>query len=156
MLQKMCGNCIYFSPNHKEHMKCKACYKESARVNFVPRNIKCPVPSCGAGMIYYKTDAYLECPECGTQIWPFVMEKSDKDTIRQEFEKTLPCDRSKELTQGTLVTVHSKVKGGSKSSKGSKKDQLMAKKSTTQLYKELAADGKIVIKGNRHDVILQK
>ncbi len=135
-LVKICGNCIYWSPNHAEHKKCKEC--GDYRNNFVPRDMKCPVPSCQSSMIYYKKDAYLECPDCGTLVQPFFMEKSDKSVIRQEFEKQLPCDRNKDTTHGTLVTVHSKLNGGSKS-KGSKKPA--KKKSTTQIHNELAASG---------------
>lgn len=141
MLNRMCGNCIYWSPNHKEHDNCKKC--GDYRNNFVPRDMKCPVPSCQAGMIYYSKDAYLECPDCGTQMWPFVMEKSEKATIRQEFEKGLPCSRNREQTYGTLVTVHSKLNSGSKNSR--KKKQPAKKKSTTEIYKELAASKNIII-----------
>ncbi|MBP2635035.1 MAG: hypothetical protein H6Q72_942 [Firmicutes bacterium] len=133
-MNRSCGNCIYWSANHAEHKRCKTC--TDGRNNFVPRDMACPVPSCQAVMIYYKKDAYLCCPDCGTEIWPFNSEVSDKATIRQEFEKRLQCDRSSDTTHGTLVTVHSKLNGGSKS-KGSKKPQ--KKKSTTQTYNELAA-----------------
>lgn len=133
MLKRNCGNCIYWSPSHREHKRCSLCGEH--RNNFVPRDIQCPVPSCQAGMIYYAKDAYLECPDCGTQIWPFAMEKSDTSVIRQEFEKGLPCDRNHDQTHGTLVTVHSKLNGGSKNSR--RKKQPTKKKSTTQLYKEL-------------------
>jgi hypothetical protein len=87
-------------------------------------------------MIYYKKDAYLCCPDCGTEIWPFNSEQSDSKTIRQEFEKKLPCDRNPDKTHGTMVKAHSKVCGSSKSKSGRKPAK---KKSTTQIYKELAA-----------------
>lgn len=149
MMQRRCGNCIYWSPNHKEHERCHQCGE--GRVNFVPRDMKCPVPSCQSGMIYYKKDAYLACPNCGTEIWPFVMEKSDKLVIRQEFEKTLPCDRSPEVG---FETMHIKAKktGGGKSSKArTKNEQLLNKKSTTQIYKELAASKNKIIERKVRD-----
>lgn len=132
-LKRNCGNCIYWSPNHAEHEKCKKCGDH--RNNFVPRNMKCPVPSCQSTMIYYKKDAYLCCPDCGTEIWPFNTDISDKATIRQEFEKQLPCDRNNDTTHGTMVTTRSKLNGGSKT-KGNKKP--VKKKTTTQIYNELA------------------
>ncbi|WP_021168108.1 hypothetical protein SOV_51060 [Sporomusa ovata DSM 2662] len=135
-MNKSCGNCIYWSANHAEHKKCKDCM--DLRNNFVPRDMLCPVPSCQSSMIYYKKDAYLCCPDCGTEIWPFNSEQSDSKSIREEFEKQLPCDRNSDTTHGTLVTVHSKLNGGSKS-KGSKKPA--KKKSTTQINNELAASG---------------
>jgi len=133
-MNKSCGKCIYWSANHSEHKKCKDC--KDLRNNFVPRDMLCPVPSCQSSMIYYKKDAYLCCPDCGTEIWPFNSEKSDSKSIREEFEKQLPCDRNSDRTHGTLVTVHSKLNSGSKS-KGSKKPA--KKKSTTQINNELAA-----------------
>jgi len=135
-MNKSCGNCIYWSANHAEHKKCKDC--KELRNNFVPRDMLCPVPSCRSSMIYYKKDAYLCCPDCGTEIWPFNSEQSDSKSIREEFEKQLPCDRNSDRTHGTLVTVHSKLNSGSKS-KGSKKPA--KKKSTTQINNELAASG---------------
>jgi len=81
------------------------------------------------------------------------MAQSDSKTIRQEFEKQLPCDRNSDKTRGTMVTVHSKLNGGSKS-KGSKKP--VKKKSTTQIYKELAGSCNAIYSGNRHDTILEK
>lgn len=151
-MQRKCGNCIYWSANHQEHVKCKKCGE--GRNNFVPRDMKCPVPSCQSSMIYYAKDVYLSCPDCGTEIWPFHMEKSDSKTIRQEFEKHLPCDRSPEVSAG-IIGVSSKVKGGSKSKSKAKK-QPLKKKSTTQLYNELSASNGPSITGNRHDAILQK
>lgn len=148
-LKQICGNCIFWSTNHKEHSKCKAC--GDTRNYFVSRDMTCPV--CKSGMIYYKKDAYLCCPDCGTEIWPFNTEISDSEMIRQEFEKQLPCDRSHEFGNG-LITVHSKLNGGSKS-KGKSKKAAMQKKTTTQLYKELAAiPNKINVSGNRLEAAL--
>jgi len=136
MMQRKCGNCIYWSPKHPEHGKCKEC--GDGRVNFVPRDMKCPVPSCQAGMIYYTKDAYLACPDCGTEIWPFVSDISDKKVIREEFEKNLPCERSPEKSAG-IIHVKSKTASGSRSKARAKKGA-EKKKSTTQLYKELASE----------------
>ncbi len=134
-MQRKCGNCIYWSPKHAEHARCKKCGE--GRNNFVPRDMPCPAPNCQSGMIYYASDEYLECPDCGTQVWPFVMEKSDKDVIRQEFEKHLDCARSKQVGE-VLIHVKGQVKGGSKSKKGRNKQSLQ-KPSQTQIYKGLAA-----------------
>ena len=142
-LNKICGNCIYWSPNHAEHKRCKGC--GDYRNNFVPRDMKCPVPSCQSSMIYYKKDAYLECPDCGTLVQPFFMEKSDKAAIRQEFEKQLPCDRGRDTTQGTLVTAKSRVKGGSKSKGRGDKKQKLAKQSVNQIHNILANQGNKII-----------
>ena len=150
-MKRICGNCIYWSANHAPHKTCKKC--DDMRNNFVPRDMLCPIPSCQSSMIYYKVDAYLCCPDCGTEIWPFHMAQSDSKTIRQEFEKQLPCDRNSDKTRGTMVTVHSKLNSGSKS-KGSKKP--VKKKSTTQIYKELAGSCNAIYSGNRHDTILEK
>lgn len=135
-MKRICGNCIYWSVNQAPHKRCKSC--SDGRNNFVPRDMLCPVPSCQSSMIYYKDEAYLCCPDCGTEIWPFHMEKSDRKTIRQEFEKQLPCDRFRGGPQDTVIRVSSKLNGGSKS-KGSKKP--VKSKSATQIYKELAASG---------------
>lgn len=151
-LKRLCGNCIFWSPNHKEHDMCKKC--NDFRNNFVPRDMKCPVPSCGAGMLYYKGAAFLRCPDCGTEIKPFAHQVDERAAIREEFEKRLPCDRSPELSNGSIA-VHSKLNGGSKNSR--KKKQPAKKKSTTQLYKELAAaPNKIKVSGNRLDAVLKK
>jgi len=133
-MNKSCGKCIYWSANHAEHKKCKDC--KELRNNFVPRDMLCPVPSCQSSMIYYKKDAYLCCPDCGTEIWPFNSEKSDSKSIREEFEKQLPCDRSKDISK-SMLKVNSKIPSGSKT-KGSSKKQLMQKPSATELYKRLA------------------
>jgi len=132
MLRRSCGNCINWSTNHTEHKRCKTC--SEGRINFVTRDMQCVVPSCQAGMIYYAKDAYLECPDCGTQIWPFAMEKSDKIIIRQEFEKHLPCDRNKGMSS---VVMHTQGVKSSSKSKASSKKGAMQKKPTSQLYKEL-------------------
>ena len=129
--RRSCGKCIYWSTNHNEHKRCKSCGE--GRNNFVSRDMKCPVASCQAGMIYYAKDVYLECPDCGTQIWPFAMEKSDKSVIRQESEKHLPCDRNKGVSS---VVMHTKGVKSSSKSKGARKG--MEKKSTSQINKELA------------------
>ena len=152
-MQRQCGNCIYWSVNHQEHAKCKRCGE--GRNNFVPRDMRCPVPSCQSVMLYYAKEAYLSCPDCGTEIWPFHMEKSDSKTIRQEFEKQLPCDRSPEVSVG-VIGVSGNAKGWTKSKSKTKKKPLN-KKSTTQIYKELSAasSGVTVVQGNRHDKILK-
>ncbi|WP_416341299.1 hypothetical protein [Sporomusa sphaeroides] len=107
--------------------------------------MKCPVPSCQSSMIYYKKDAYLCCPDCGTEIWPFNSEQSDSKAIRQEFEKYLPCDRSKETTKGTLVTAKSSVKSGSKSKGRGDKKQKLAKQSVNQIHNILTNQGNKII-----------
>jgi hypothetical protein len=83
-------------------------------------------------MIYYKKDAYLCCPDCGTEIWPFNSEQSDSKSIREEFEKQQPCDRSKDISK-SMLKVNSKIPGGSKSKDSSK----MQKASTAELYRRL-------------------
>jgi hypothetical protein len=86
-------------------------------------------------MIYYAKTAHLECPDCGTWVSPFATEISDKKAVRQEFEKHLPCARNTDVSS---VMMHTKGPGSGSKSKGSSKKGLMNKKSTTQLYKELA------------------
>ena len=142
-MTRICGNCIYWSANHTEHKRCKTC--GDGRNNFVPRDMLCPIPSCQSSMIYYKKDAYLCCPDCGTEIWPFHMEKSDSKTIRQEFEKQLPCDRSHDTTQGTLVTAKSRVKSSSKSKSRGDKKQKLAKQSVNQIHSVLTNQGNKII-----------
>jgi|GEM_PF-3625952 len=133
MERRSCGGCIFWSTNHKEHERCKKC--GDGRNNFVPRDMQCPVPSCQAGMIYYKQTAHLECPDCGTWVSPFATEISDSKVIRQEFEKNLPCDRNKDVSS---IVMHTKGIKSSSKSKGSSKQGLMQKKSTAQIYKDLA------------------
>lgn len=135
-LRKSCGNCIYFSPSHKEHERCKKC--NNFRNNFYPRDARCPVPSCGAGMIYYAKESYLECPDCGTLVQPFFMEKSEKSIIRQEFEKHLECARDKRVGETTIHTK-SQVKSGSKSKKARNK-LILQKPSQSQIYNKLSTE----------------
>jgi len=86
-------------------------------------------------MIYYAKTAHLECPDCGTWVSPFATEISDSKAIRDEFEKYLPCSRSKEVSSVVIKTKG--IKSSSKS-KGSSKKGLMQKDTTSQLYKKLA------------------
>jgi primosomal protein N' len=90
---------------------------------------------CGAGMVYNKRDAFLRCPDCGSEFWPFVGGGTTKDVVREEFEKDLPCARTKDVGRG-MHHVKSK-KSSSKSSSGRKPES--KKKSTTAIYKELAS-----------------
>lgn len=131
MLKRICGNCVFWSPDKPMHAKCKAC--DDMRENFMPRDMNCPM--CDAGMIYNKRDVYLRCPDCGSQFWPFVDGGTVKDMVREEFEKNLPCKRNEDISKGNM-RVKSKVASGSKSSK--KKKTAAKKKSTTQIYQELA------------------
>ncbi len=55
----------------------------------------------------------------------FNSEQSDSKSIREEFEKQLPCDRSKDISK-SMLKVNSKIPSGSKT-KGSSKKQLMQK-----------------------------
>jgi len=73
------------------------------------------------------------------------MEKSDSKTIRQEFEKQLPCDRSHDTTQGTLVTAKSRVKSSSKSKSRGDKKQKLAKQSVNQIHSVLTNQGNKII-----------
>lgn len=131
MIKRVCGNCWYWNPNKPEPKKCNGCGE--LRNNFYPRELTCPV--CDSNMILYEFE-YAKCPDCGTRVDPFFDKVREGDSIREEFEKQLPCQRNTDKTHGTLVTTHSKLNGGSKS-KGSKKPA--KKKSTTQTYNELAA-----------------
>ena len=133
MIKRVCGNCWYWNPNKPEPKKCKGCGE--LRNNFYPRELTCSV--CGEQMIMYEFE-YAICDGCGTRTDPFYKKVREDDSIREEFEKQLPCQRNTDKTHGTLVTVHSKLNGGSKT-KGSKKP--VKKKSTTQTYNELAASG---------------
>jgi hypothetical protein len=136
MLKRNCGNCIYWSPNKKDHAKCKGCgtdSKSTERPNFMPRDMECPF--CDCAMIYNKRDLFLRCGDCGTEIWPFLHGGTTKQVVREEFEKNLPCSRN---TTVSSVIMHTKGIKSSSKSKGSNKKALMQKKSTTQLYKELA------------------
>jgi len=101
----------------------------------MPRNMKCPM--CECEMIYNKRDAFLRCEDCGTEIWPFVNGGTIKEAVRQEFEKNLPCDRN---TGVSSVVMHTQGGKSSSKSKGGRKKGLMQKKSTRQLYKELATN----------------
>lgn len=92
-------------------------------------------------MIYYADGPYLECPDCGTQIWPFAMEKTDHNFIRQEFEKNLQCARDKRVGD-VKIHVKSQVKGGSKSKKARNK-QAMQKPSQVQIYNKLVVEPSI-------------
>lgn len=88
---------------------------------------------CGESMI--RKDFLFMCDMCGTEVYPFYNSVDEKTVIKEEFQKSLPCERNQELSRGTIA-VHSKATGGSKS-KGKSKKSLMNKKTTTQLYKEL-------------------
>lgn len=135
MLQRICGNCVYWTTNMKQEPAiCKKCGNYGDRKNFIPRDMKCPM--CDASMIYNKRDAFLRCPDCGSEFWPFVDGGTTKDCVREEFEQNLPCARTKDIGRG-MHHVKSKS-SGSKSS--SVKKTVSKKKSTTALYKELAAN----------------
>lgn len=133
VLKKMCGNCIYWSPTKNEHAKCKGCGTSVERKNFMPRDMKCPF--CDCPMIHHKRDSFLRCSDCGTEIWPFLNGGTTKEVIREEFEKNLPCSRNTEVSS---VMMRTKGPGSNSKSKGSSKKGLMNKKTTTQIYKELA------------------
>jgi hypothetical protein len=156
MIKRICGNCWHWNPTKTESDTCKECNGKSgdtSRKRFYPRELTCPV--CDEKMIMYKFE-YAKCPDCGTKVKPFADPPSDGDAIREEFEKQLPCQRNEDLTRGTLISAKSQVKSGSKS-KGSSKKQLMQKKSTSQLYNELAGStNKINVSGNRLDAALKK
>ena len=134
MLKRICANCVYWNSNMKQEPTiCKACGDHGERKNFLPRDMKCPM--CDAGMIYNKRDAFLRCPECGSEFWPFVNGGTAKDCVREYFEKQLPCARTKDVGRG-MHHVKSKSSG---SKSGSVKKPASKKKSTTALYKELAS-----------------
>ena len=101
----------------------------------MPRDAKCQM--CGTEMIYHKYE-FLRCPDCGSEFWPFVGQGSVKETIREEFEKDLPCDRNTEVSAGV---IHVKAKtAGSKSGKVKNDNkQRLAKPTTTELYKKLTS-----------------
>lgn len=149
MMKRICGNCMYWNPNRPEPKKCKGCGNSGGRPNFLPRDMECAM--CGAGMIYHKYE-FLSCPDCGSQFWPFVDGGTTKDMVREEFEKSLPCERNQGIS-GDVIHVKSKS-SGSKSSKGRSKKAAMSKPSTAQIYNELAASSTPAVKANRHNKIL--
>jgi ribosomal protein S27E len=137
VLKRNCGNCIYWHPTKKDHVKCRGCCANAAsteRPNFMPRNTECPY--CEAPMIYDANKIWLSCKDCGTEIAPFANAKTTVELVREEFEKNFPCARNSEVSSVTALSIKG-VKSSSKS-KGSSKKGLMQKKSTTQIYKELA------------------
>ncbi len=116
--------------------KCRSCSKDSKcteRKNFMPRNMQCPF--CDCGMVYNKRDSFLSCTYCGTEIFPFINDQTVEQVVREEFEKNLPCARNTDVSSVMMATKGPK---SSSKSKGASKKGLMQKKSTTQIYKDLA------------------
>ncbi len=92
---------------------------------------------CDTAMIYYNHE-YFECPDCGSQFWPFVEAVSVSKVVRQEFEKGLECARTKDVSQGTMYKKAVKVAGGSKSrKKGSDKKQKLERPTPNELHNRL-------------------
>lgn len=138
-MKRTCGNCIHWNPAEKESLACKKCYSNNdtesrLRKNFFPREVDCPV--CRDSMRKQKGQDVFMCDFCGSEVWPLLNKVDEKNVIKDEFEKTLPCDRNAEFSK-SVMHVGSKV-SSSKSSKGNKK-QASNKKSTTAIYKELVA-----------------
>lgn len=157
MLERHCGNCVFWDKDMPEPGICKKCgggcseNTQKRRRYFYPVKMDCGI--CGSEMIFNRSKKFYWCDICGNESWPYTNEPRDEDTIRQEFEKTLPCDRSPERSSGTMK-VSSKLNGGSKTKSNKSKKQLLQKPSTTQLYNGLSVSGKTAIKGDRHDKIL--
>jgi uncharacterized CHY-type Zn-finger protein len=147
-MKRTCGNCIHWEPSKPEPRPCKECHRGNddesrLRKNFFPRGIECPV--CRDSMRKQKGQDVFMCDFCGSEVWPLLNKVDEKNVIKDEFEKTLPCDRNAEFSK-SVMHVGSKV-SSSKSSKGSKK-QISNKKSTTAIYRELAAQPNKNIKKN--------
>jgi len=141
----------------KEQAICKKCSSGSRneqvrRRYFYPKEMPCGI--CGAVMMFDKTKKFYWCSDCGNETWPYTNEPRDENAIREEFEKNLPCDRNQYKSAG-VIHVKSKAASGSKS-KAKAKKQPEKKKTTAQIYKELASSCNAADRGNRHDTILKK
>jgi hypothetical protein len=139
MIKRVCGNCWYWNPNKPETAICKKCGEtanNTSRKYFFPREMVCQV--CDEPMVGHCKEKFFNCEYCGTETHPFFKNTNDQKAIRQEFEKQLPCERSKDVSKG-MIHVKSRVNGGSKSKSSGNKKQLLQKPSTTAKYKELAS-----------------
>ncbi|MDT8901153.1 hypothetical protein [Anaeroselena agilis] len=136
MIKRICGTCLHYSPKYPNELDChnQRCITRIDRPEWKPRAITCTI--CDTAMIYYDHE-YFECPDCGSQFWPFVEAISTKKVVRQEFEKGLECARSMEVGN-PAIHVKSKVCGGSKS-KRKKNKNVLQKKPTSAIYNELCA-----------------